>query len=173
MTSVTYNTNAWLAQSVERWTFNPTAAGSSPASGCHFIFLNVHSEPQLEQQQLPSTDAMLMDCFNGECARQTVLEPIELRSEAEADRLAKWRRIMALNHPKLEHFFATSRFRRGSIDQAAEVNEPVLHSDTGKLQSEALPYIVLSRPDIDPTDTGRQIWPMSKLNTISFAILRH
>ena len=24
---------AWLAQSVERWTFNPTVAGSSPASG--------------------------------------------------------------------------------------------------------------------------------------------
>ena len=28
---------AWLAQSVERWTFNPTAAGSSPASGSLFI----------------------------------------------------------------------------------------------------------------------------------------
>ena len=27
---------AWLAQSVERWTFNPTAAGSSPASGSYF-----------------------------------------------------------------------------------------------------------------------------------------
>ena len=28
---------AWLAQSVERWTFNPTVAGSSPASGLNFI----------------------------------------------------------------------------------------------------------------------------------------
>ena len=28
---------AWLAQSVERWTFNPTVAGSSPASGLTFL----------------------------------------------------------------------------------------------------------------------------------------
>ena len=28
---------AWLAQSVERWTFNPTVAGSSPASGLIFF----------------------------------------------------------------------------------------------------------------------------------------
>ena len=28
---------AWLAQSVERWTFNPTVAGSSPASGLTFF----------------------------------------------------------------------------------------------------------------------------------------
>ena len=30
---------AWLAQSVERWTFNPTVAGSSPASGLIFFSL--------------------------------------------------------------------------------------------------------------------------------------
>ena len=30
---------AWLAQSVERWTFNPTVAGSSPASGLIFFIL--------------------------------------------------------------------------------------------------------------------------------------
>ena len=30
---------AWLAQSVERWTFNPTVAGSSPASGLTFFTL--------------------------------------------------------------------------------------------------------------------------------------
>ena len=28
---------AWLAQSVERWTFNPTVAGSSPASGLYLL----------------------------------------------------------------------------------------------------------------------------------------
>ena len=28
---------AWLAQSVERWTFNPTATGSSPVSGSLFL----------------------------------------------------------------------------------------------------------------------------------------
>jgi hypothetical protein len=27
---------AWLAQSVERWTLNPTVAGSSPALGSSF-----------------------------------------------------------------------------------------------------------------------------------------
>ena len=31
---------AWLAQSVERWTFNPTVAGSSPASGLLFLIVN-------------------------------------------------------------------------------------------------------------------------------------
>ena len=30
---------AWLAQSVERWTFNPTVAGSSPASGLTLLLL--------------------------------------------------------------------------------------------------------------------------------------
>ena len=30
---------AWLAQSVERWTLNPTVAGSSPALGSSFLFL--------------------------------------------------------------------------------------------------------------------------------------
>ena len=29
---------AWLAQSVERWTLNPTVAGSSPALGSPFAF---------------------------------------------------------------------------------------------------------------------------------------
>ena len=32
---------AWLAQSVERWTFNPTVAGSSPASGLIFFSLKI------------------------------------------------------------------------------------------------------------------------------------
>ena len=36
---------AWLAQSVERWTFNPTVAGSSPASGLTFIFLFQNQAP--------------------------------------------------------------------------------------------------------------------------------
>ena len=32
---------AWLAQSVERWTFNPTVAGSSPASGLTFFSFKI------------------------------------------------------------------------------------------------------------------------------------
>ena len=62
-----------------------------------------------------------MDCFTGDCARQTILEPIE-QSEADLERLSKWNRIMSLNHHKLEHFFAT-RFRRSSSE--------ILHSETG------------------------------------------
>ena len=38
---------AWLAQSVERWTFNPTVRGSSPLSGS---FLNIFSENKLSLQ---------------------------------------------------------------------------------------------------------------------------
>ena len=33
--------SAWLAQSVERWTFNPTAAGSSPALGSILFFIEL------------------------------------------------------------------------------------------------------------------------------------
>ena len=43
-----WSVGAWLAQSVERWTFNPTVAGSSPASGSFFKkFLKFENLPCL------------------------------------------------------------------------------------------------------------------------------
>ena len=48
---------AWLAQSVERWTFNPTVAGSSPASGSILI---LEEFDLLELRKLPKSKVSLM-----------------------------------------------------------------------------------------------------------------
>ena len=66
---------------------------------------------------------MAMDCFVGDCARQVIVEPVEVSETAQ-----KWARIMALNHKKLEKFYAT-RFRR-SIFRPSKVTTS--YSDTGK-----------------------------------------